>query len=162
MGFPAMVKSRLGAYDGRGNYTVRAAEDVARAWQALGGGAKGGLFVEAWVPFAREIAVLVVRSADGACAAYPPVHTIQRNSICHTVLAPAGPPPHSAAAAPSPLPPSSTPPAPSATACALAAVSSLQGAGVFACELFELPNGAGYLLNELAPRVHNSGHFSIE
>jgi phosphoribosylaminoimidazole carboxylase len=169
MGYPVMVKSRLGAYDGRGNFTVRAPEDVPRAWAALGAGAKGGLFVEAWVPFARELAVLVVRSSDGTCAAYPAVHTIQRDSICHIVLAPAGPPQQhaadaaTAAAATAPAAAAHTPRgAPSPTACALAAIGALQGAGVFACELFELAGGGGYLLNEIAPRVHNSGHFSIE
>jgi phosphoribosylaminoimidazole carboxylase len=142
-----MVKSRLGAYDGRGNFALRAAGDAAGAWEALGGARGAGLFVEAWVPFVRELAVIVVRGRDGACATYPAVQTIQRDSICHVVLAPAPGLPGGVAA--------------EAGRVAAAAVAAVGGAGVFGVELFELPDGR-VLLNEMAPRVHNSGHFSIE
>jgi phosphoribosylaminoimidazole carboxylase len=142
-----MLKSRRLAYDGRGNAVVRAAGDVAAAWRALGGGAGGGLFVERWVPFVRELAVVVARGRDGATVAYPVVHTVQRDSICHVVLAPAPGVTSSVAAA--------------AAAVATAAVSALSGAGVFGVELFELADGRVWL-NEVAPRVHNSGHLTIE
>jgi phosphoribosylaminoimidazole carboxylase len=162
-----MVKSRLGAYDGRGNFAVHKEEDVGAAWQALNRVGGGGLFVEAWVPFVRELSVIVVKGVDGSLAAYPPVHTIQRDSICHLVFAPCGPTPsqgpssHSSSSGTGsgglsvtvpPLPP---------TQVALGAVGALEGAGVYGVELFELVGG-GCLLNEIAPRVHNSGHYSTE
>jgi phosphoribosylaminoimidazole carboxylase len=142
-----MLKSRRLAYDGRGNFVVATAADAPAAWAALGGASGGGLFAERWVPFVRELAVVVARDRAGATAAYPVVHTVQRDSICHVVLAPAvGVAPGVVAAA---------------AAVAAAAVGALGGAGVFGVELFELADGR-VLLNEVAPRVHNSGHFSTE
>jgi len=142
-----MLKSRRLAYDGRGNAPAATREAARAAWAALGGARGGAVFAEKWVPYARELAVIVARGRDGALAAYPPALTIQRDSICHVVLAPApGVTPRVAAAA---------------AALARDAVGALGGAGVFGVELFELPDGA-LLLNEVAPRVHNSGHFSAD
>lgn len=142
-----MLKSRRLAYDGRGNFVLRSMGDASAAWRALGGNSNGGLFAERWVPFVRELAVIVARSRDGETATYPVVHTIQRDSICHIVLAPA--------------PGVASRVSAEAAAIATATVGALSGAGVFGVELFELSDGR-VLLNEVAPRVHNSGHFSIE
>ncbi|NTU77862.1 MAG: 5-(carboxyamino)imidazole ribonucleotide synthase [Chloroflexales bacterium] len=145
MGWPMVLKARRNGYDGYGNATLRAPGDVAAAWQRLAGGGSP-LLVEAWVPFARELAVMVVRGRDGASRAYPVVETVQEHHICHVVRAPAPMPAAESAAA---------------TALAVRAVEAVGGVGIFGVELFELPDGR-VLFNELAPRPHNSGHYTIE
>ena len=145
LGWPLVLKARRNGYDGYGNATLHAPADVADAWQRL---ARGGspLLVEAWVPFARELAVMVVRGRDGASCAYPVVETVQQQHICQLVRVPAPLPAAEAAAA---------------TALAVRAVEAVGGVGVFGVELFELPDGR-VCFNELAPRPHNSGHYTIE
>ncbi|MGQ9927330.1 MAG: 5-(carboxyamino)imidazole ribonucleotide synthase [Chloroflexaceae bacterium] len=144
-GWPMVLKVRRNGYDGYGNATVRHADEVAPAWERL---TRSGspLLVEAWVPFARELAVMVVRTHDGETRAYPVVETVQRNHICHIVRAPAPMPAAEAAAA---------------TELALRAVQAVDGVGIFGVELFELSDGR-VLYNEMAPRPHNSGHYTIE
>lgn len=142
-----MLKSKCLAYDGRGNFVIRTLADAATGWNALNGSTGGGLFAEKWVPFVRELAVVVARDRVGAIVSYPVVHTVQRDSICHVVLAPAQGVSQGVLAE-------------SARVAAMA-VSKLSGAGIFGVELFELSDGR-VLLNEIAPRVHNSGHFSTE
>lgn len=145
LGWPLLLKARRNGYDGYGNVTLRGPNDVEPAWARL---TRGGspLLVEAWVPFARELAVMVVRGRDGATLAYPVVETVQQNHICHIVRAPA------------PLPAAE---AVAATELAVRAVRAVEGVGIFGVELFELLDGR-VLYNELAPRPHNSGHYSIE
>ena len=145
LGWPLVLKARRNGYDGYGNATLRGPHEIVPAWERL---TRGGspLFVEAWVPFARELAVMVVRAQDGVALAYPVVETVQQNHICHIVRAPAALSAHQADAA---------------TAIALRAVQAVEGVGIFGVELFELPDGR-VLYNELAPRPHNSGHYTIE
>ena len=145
-GYPMMLKSRKLAYDGRGNVPVRTPEDVPAAFSQLS--SKGSLYVEKWVTFKRELAVIVARSSvnESEIACYEAVETVQRNSICHVVVAPAHVPSSILRVAQS---------------VAKQAVKQLSGGGVFGVELFELEDGS-VLFNEMAPRVHNSGHFSIE
>ena len=145
-GFPLMLKSRCLAYDGRGNAAVRDAAGAAPAFARLA--EKGALYAERWVDFRRELAVVVARSAaaEPEVACYDAVETVQRDSICHVVVAPAQVPGAVLARA---------------QQVAALAVRQLRGAGVFGVELFELADGS-VLFNEVAPRVHNSGHFSIE
>jgi 5-(carboxyamino)imidazole ribonucleotide synthase len=145
LGWPLVLKARRNGYDGYGNATLRGPEDVAAAWARL---TRGGspLLVEAWVPFARELAVMVARGRDGELRVYPVVETVQQNHICHVVRAPAPLAPAVAAAA---------------AGLAVRAVEAVGGVGVFGVELFELADGR-VLYNELAPRPHNSGHYSIE
>ncbi|CBQ70397.1 probable phosphoribosyl-5-aminoimidazole carboxylase [Sporisorium reilianum SRZ2] len=145
-GFPLMLKSRTQAYDGKGNYVVRSADQATAAVAALGDG-KRGLYAEKWAPFEREVAVMVVRSATGEVRAYPAVETVHKNSICHTVFAPLR----------------TTDPGVEARARKIAeeAVATFGGAGVFGVEMFLMPNGE-LLINEIAPRPHNSGHYTIE
>ncbi|KAF7144026.1 hypothetical protein RHSIM_Rhsim05G0177800 [Rhododendron simsii] len=106
-----------------------------------------GLYVEQWAPFVKELAVIVARGRDKSILCYPVVETIHRENICHIVKVPANVPILKVRKL--------------ATDVAYKAVSSLEGAGVFAVELFLTENGQ-ILLNEVAPRPHNSCHHTIE
>lgn len=145
-GLPLMLKSRTQAYDGRGNYVVKSQEDAKQAVDALGAGSRG-LYAEKWAPFDREIAVMVVRSVSGEVRAYPAVETIHKESICHSVFAPLRYPDETVSLR--------------AEEIAKDAVAQLEGAGVFGVELFLMKDGAIFI-NEIAPRPHNSGHYTIE
>ncbi|WCJ31611.1 phosphoribosylaminoimidazole carboxylase putative / AIR carboxylase putative [Euphorbia peplus] len=110
------------------------------------GGFDRGLYVEKWAPFIKELAVIVARGRDNSILCYPVVETIHKENICHIVKAPADVPCNVKKLA---------------TDVAYKAIESLEGAGVFAVELF-LTNDGQILLNEVAPRPHNSGHHTIE
>ncbi|EDR09943.1 uncharacterized protein LACBIDRAFT_318305 [Laccaria bicolor S238N-H82] len=144
LGLPLMLKSRTLAYDGRGNYVLR---DLAQSHDALA--ALGGrpLYAEKWVPFTQEIAVMVVRTTTGEVSSYPVVETVHKDNICHLVFAP--------------LRTRDPGLIKRAQGIAEAAVQSLSGAGVFGVEMFLMENGTVYI-NEIAPRPHNSGHYTIE
>jgi len=145
LGWPLVLKARRNAYDGKGNATLRSPEDVPAAWEVLGGKERG-LYVEEFCPFVRELAVMVVRGLKGETVVYPVVETRNHNHICHVVLAPAEVP---------------TSVAEEATRCAIRAVNAAGGVGAFGVELFELADGS-LRVNEIAPRVHNTGHYTIE
>jgi 5-(carboxyamino)imidazole ribonucleotide synthase len=145
LGWPLVLKKRRNGYDGKGNATLRSAADLPAAWTALGGD-RNALFVEAWFPFVRELAVMITRSTTGETATYPVVETIQQDHICHVVKAPA------------PIAPGI---ADRAAAIARQAVAAVGGTGTFGVELFLAKDGT-LAINELAPRVHNSGHYTIE
>ncbi len=144
-GWPLLLKTRRNGYDGKGNFTVRSEADVEAGWQALGGG-KNELMVEAFFSFVKELAVIVTRGRDGAMVVYPVVETIQRNHVCQIVKAPAQIPDDLAERA---------------AALAKLAVEAVGGIGSFGVEMFLSANGE-IAINELAPRVHNSGHYTIE
>jgi 5-(carboxyamino)imidazole ribonucleotide synthase len=144
-GWPLVLKTRRNGYDGKGNFTLNSEADIPAGWQALGGG-RNDLMVEAFFPFVKELAVIVTRGRDGATAVYPVVETIQRHHICHVVKAPA---------------PVADDLARGAAALARKAVESVGGVGSFGVEMF-LSATAEIVINELAPRVHNSGHYTIE
>jgi len=146
LGYPVVVKRRRGAYDGYGNRSASDPAELAGAWAGLGGDEAEGLLVEAHVPFVRELAVMVARRADGEAVVYPVAHTVQEQHCCAAVVVPA---------------PVSKAVEARAQAMARAAVEAFDVAGVCAVELFELADGS-LLVNELAPRPHNSGHYSIE
>ncbi len=141
-GYPLMLKAKRLAYDGKGNAVAKTEEDVAGAFEQLGG---GDLYAEKWAPFVKELAVMVVRSASEV-RPYPVVETVQKDNICHTTITPAQ---LSATASDKAL------------AVASQAVAALEGAGIFGVELFLMPDDT-ILLNEIAPRPHNSGHYTIE
>jgi phosphoribosylaminoimidazole carboxylase len=124
LGLPLMLKSRTLAYDGRGNFVLRDVADAQAAIDALG---KRPLYAEKWVPFAKEVAVMVVRTTGGDVASYPVVETVHKDNICHIVFAPMR----------------STDPGLAARAHAVAekAVHSLDGAGVFGVEMFLTEEG---------------------
>lgn len=144
-GYPLMLKSRRLAYDGRGNAVAKSEEQLGEAISALGG-IDRGLYAEKWAPFVKELAIMVARGRDGDIRSYPVVETTHKDNICHTVIAPA---------------PVSEEIKARALKVAEKAIGSLKGAGVFGVELFLLASGE-VLLNEVAPRPHNSGHYSIE
>lgn len=147
LGWPLMLKARRDGYDGHGNALVADRSQADQACRRLGWPEKL-LFAEALVPFERELAVLVVRGQDGQLVTYPTVETRQDPAlhICRVVLAPADVP-----ASVSDL----------AARIARGAVEAVGGVGAFGVELFLLPGGQ-VLINELAPRPHNSAHYSIE
>ncbi len=145
-GFPLVLKARYGGYDGYGNATLRSPDDIPAAWDKLAQRETRGLLVEAFVPFVRELAVMVLRTRSGEIRTYPVVETIQQNHICHLVRCPA---------------PISPDLAQQTADLAARAVEQLDGVGIFGVELFQLPDDT-ILLNEIAPRVHNSGHYTIE
>ncbi|CAO3647710.1 unnamed protein product [Mucor fragilis] len=142
-GYPLMLKSKTMAYDGKGNYVVKTEADVEKAVAAL---SKTPLYAEKWAPFVKELAVMVVRRANGEIRSYPVVETIHKNSICHLVIAPAQIDGSVAV---------------KAQQIAENAIKSFPGAGIFGVEMFVMADGE-ILLNEIAPRPHNSGHYTIE
>ncbi|KAI5999369.1 Phosphoribosylaminoimidazole carboxylase [Pisolithus orientalis] len=144
LGLPFMLKSRTLAYDGRGNYVVREVGDAVEALKALG---NRPLYAEKWVPFTREIAIMVVRTTQGEVLSYPVVETVHKNNICHLVFAP--------------LRSSDPSVAENSQRIAESAVKTFQGAGIFGVEMFLMEDGSIYI-NEIAPRPHNSGHYAIE
>ncbi len=140
-GWPVVLKAVTGGYDGRGVWVCRSPAEVA---DVLSHGIR--LIAEEFVPFERELAILVARSPSGHGAAYPVVETIQRDGICHEVLAPApGLADHIAE---------------SAIHLGLELARDLDVIGLLAVELFQ--TRSGLLVNELAMRPHNSGHWTIE
>ncbi|MEV6690190.1 5-(carboxyamino)imidazole ribonucleotide synthase [Micromonospora sp. NPDC051196] len=152
LGWPVMLKAARGGYDGRGVWPVADAGQAAElAERLLAGGTK--LIVEERVALRRELAVQVARSPFGQVAVYPVVETVQRDGICVEVLAPAPGLPEELAVAAQQL--------------AIDLATALGVVGLLAVELFEVadtsaPGGARLLVNELAMRPHNSGHWTIE
>jgi len=144
LGYPVVLKQRRGAYDGYGNATVHSAEGIREAWSDLA--AEDGLMVEAFADFTRELAVQVARRPGGKQVVYPVAYTEQRDHRCHAVEVPAD---------------IDDDVAEDARQIAQEAVEAVEGVGLIAVELFEMPDGR-ILVNELAPRPHNTGHYSIE
>jgi len=128
LGLPLMLKSRTLAYDGRGNFVVRNLRQAQEAIAALG---DRPLYAEKWVPFSKEIAIMVVRTVDGEVQSYPVVETVHKDNICHLVLAPLR----------------SRDPSLSSRATSIAedAIKSFTGAGVFGVELFLMDDGKRFV-----------------
>jgi len=146
VGAPAILKTRRLGYDGKGQFRLKSLADADAAWTALGAqAAKHGLILEAFVPFQRELSVLAVRGRDGDFRTWPLTRNWHVDGVLSLSLAPA----QDIAAL-----------QPRATALARTLAERLDYVGVFALELFVKD---GELLgNEMAPRVHNSGHWTIE
>lgn len=143
LGLPLLLKARFDAFDGRGNYLIRDEKDIDKAWEKLKG---KKLYAEQFVLFDKELAVMIARNKAGRIVPYSVVETIQKNNICHFVLVPAQ---------------ISSLVKKRATNMAIKTMKLLKGAGVFGIEMFKTPNDQ-VLINEIAPRVHNSGHYTIE
>lgn len=140
-GLPAVLKTRRLGYDGKGQFVLRRVEDVDAAWQALGGSA---LILEAFVNFQREVSLVAVRSRSGEFRHYPLTRNWHHEGVLAASLAPV---------LDSEL-------ERRAVAHARTLAERLEYVGVFALELFV--DGERLLGNEMAPRVHNSGHWTIE
>ena len=138
-----LIKTRHGAYDGRGNMVIHGPADIKNAFTKF---ADTALYAEQFVPFTKELAVMVARSLDGKVVVYPVVETIHERNICVEVLAPA-PVDNSVQQA--------------AAALAGIVAEQLDGAGMFGIEMF-LTADNKILINEIAPRVHNSGHYTMD
>lgn len=143
VGLPALLKTRRGGYDGKGQALVRSWAEAEGAFRALG---SSGLILEGYVPFDREVSLLAVRGLRGEVAFYPLVENRHQEGILRLSLAPA--------------PQASQALQEKAEAYARRALEALGYVGVLALEFFQV--GEELLFNEMAPRVHNSGHWTIE
>jgi 5-(carboxyamino)imidazole ribonucleotide synthase len=138
LGLPAVLKTRRFGYDGKGQVIIKDESEISGAWLAM---KDAPAILEQFIPFRREVSVIAARSASGETAAYPLIENVHKNHILHTSTAPAenddG----------------------RAQGLAVQIMSALNYVGVMACEFFELHDGT-LLVNEIAPRVHNSGHWT--
>ena len=140
IGAPAILKTTRLGYDGKGQARIMAPEDAAAALTAMNG---APAVLEGFVPFTMEISVIAARALDGQVAAFDPGENVHRDGILHTTTVPAR-----------------LPPARRSDAVLIAAriLNALDYVGVMGVELFVTPQGL--LVNEIAPRVHNSGHWT--
>jgi 5-(carboxyamino)imidazole ribonucleotide synthase len=143
IGLPALLKTRRFGYDGKGQALIRGPGDAARAWEALGG---VPLLLEGFVAFEREVSQVAVRGRDGALAFYPLVENHHEGGILRLTLAPA--------------PDLGAELQEQAVDLTRRVLEALDYAGVLAIEFFQ--QGGRLVANEMAPRVHNSGHWTIE
>jgi 5-(carboxyamino)imidazole ribonucleotide synthase len=143
LGLPTILKACEDSYDGRGNYVIRSRRDVADAYKYFLG---REVMVEAFVPFTKEISIMVARNPSGQIESFPVAENIHRDSILDTTIVPAR---------------ISSRIELKAKRLAEKAMSVLQGAGIFGIEMF-VTAGGEVLLNEIAPRPHNSGHYTNE
>lgn len=144
-GWPYLLKSSKGGYDGYGNETVKSPEQALKAFDKLGGTAGHDILAEAFVDFTHELAVQVARNETGHVV-YPCCETVQENHICVAVKSAA---------------PVDKSIQKKAQELAVKATQAIDGKGIFAYEFFLTTSGE-VLLNESAPRPHNSGHYTIE
>ncbi len=146
-GYPFIAKTRTHGYDGYGNATIKRDTEIDMVWRRfMEGETTRPLLAESFVTFAKELAVIVARNKRGESAVYPCVQTIQQGHICVTVLAPAPIAEHLQVRA---------------QEIALQCVETIEGVGVFGVEMFLTPDDQ-IVFNEIAPRPHNSGHYTIE
>ncbi|MDE3041224.1 MAG: 5-(carboxyamino)imidazole ribonucleotide synthase [Nitrospirota bacterium] len=148
VGYPALLKTATAGYDGKGQWRIHRESDVREVERALSGSARPGMrwIVESFVPFERELSILVVRGSDGQSCTYPLAENEHEEGILRTTKVPAT---------------ESSVVAERAAALARQVVDRLEGVGVFCLELFQLSSGE-LLINEIAPRPHNSGHYTLD
>ncbi|MDJ0637039.1 MAG: 5-(carboxyamino)imidazole ribonucleotide synthase [Xenococcaceae cyanobacterium MO_188.B29] len=142
-GFPVVLKARRHGYDGQGTFILPDREALEHTWQSL---QQPEMLLEEFVPFDRELAVIAARNTQGEILVYPVVETYQKNQVCRSVIAPAEVSPKIQS---------------QVTAIAHNLLSKLQFVGVLGIELF-LTNREEVLVNEIAPRTHNSGHYTLD
>jgi len=143
VGMPAVLKTDSGGYDGKGQIVVRESQDPNELWERIG---VADVIVEEFVPFDRELSIIGVRGTENNTIFYPLIENVHANGILRTSVAPA---PHVGPRLQA-----------QAEEIARALLQALDYVGVLAVELFE--RSGRLLANEMAPRVHNSGHFSID
>lgn len=141
LGLPAILKTRRFGYDGKGQIKINSENQIAEAFKDLGG---KNLILEAFAPFVREISIVAARDLDGNIASFPLAENVHKNHILHTSTAPANDPNNVEDGA---------------RKIAQRILAALDYVGVIAVEFFELENG-NLIVNEIAPRVHNSGHWT--
>ena len=144
IGFPAVLKTRQFGYDGKGQAVLKTAADIGPAFSTLSGkdsDAKILCVLEAFVPFTREVSVVAARNKEGQTAAYPLIENVHKNHMLHTSVAP------------------TMRDTGEAQKLAVKIMHALDYVGVMATEFFELEDGT-LIVNEIAPRVHNSGHWT--
>ena len=148
VGYPALCKTATAGYDGKGQWRIPRESDVREVERAILESARPGMrwIVESLVPFERELSILVVRGADGQSCTYPLAENEHEEGILRTTMVPAQ---------------GSSVVAEQAAVLARQVVDRLEGVGVFCLELFQLPGGE-LLINEIAPRPHNSGHYTLD
>jgi len=142
-GYPALLKARRDAYDGRGNYKIDSLKDVEKGFAYFKG---QNLMLEKFVPFKMEVSVIAARNTKGQIKTYPLVENIHENNILRETIAPARVS-HNIAER--------------AEEIAKDTMTVLKGAGVFGIEMFVTADDQ-ILINEIAPRVHNSGHHTLQ
>ena len=143
LGLPVLLKSRRDAYDGRGNFKITSSDEIEKAYQHFDG---KRLMVEKFVNFKMEVSVIAARNTKGEIAAYPLVENIHENNILKMTIAPAR---------------VSDDVIKDAGEIARKTMEVLNGAGVFGIEMF-IDQNDEILINEIAPRVHNSGHHTLQ
>lgn len=143
LSFPAVVKARRHGYDGQGTYIVRHQNELEATCKRLEG---FSLMLEEFIPFEKELAVIAARRITGEVAIYPVVETQQTDQVCRRVIVPAQIPVEIKL---------------QVDALARHLLEQLQGVGVFGLELFLTSQGKLFI-NEIAPRTHNSGHYTLE
>jgi 5-(carboxyamino)imidazole ribonucleotide synthase len=141
--FPFVLKARRHGYDGQGTFIVKNHQELEETLGRLG---NHPLMIEEFVPFDRELAVIAARGVTGETIVYPIVETYQKDRVCHWVIAPADISPETQLEI-------------DRLACHL--LEQLQAVGVFGIELF-LTGDRKILVNEIAPRTHNSGHYTLD
>lgn len=145
--FPVVLKARRHGYDGQGTFIIKDAETLEQKLAAFKDKEPQPQFLlEEFVPFERELAVIAARSVTGEIAIYPIVETQQQEQVCRRVFVPAD---------------ISAELVREIEAIARTFLESLQAVGIFGIELFLTPEGK-VLVNEIAPRTHNSGHFTLD
>ena len=143
LGLPVLLKSRRDAYDGRGNFKITSSNEIEKAYQHFDG---KSLMVEKFVNFKMEVSVIAARNTKGDITTYPLVENIHENNILKTTIAPAR---------------VSDDVISNAGEIAKKTMEVLKGAGVFGIEMF-IDQDDKILINEIAPRVHNSGHHTLQ
>ena len=148
LGLPVLCKTATAGYDGKGQWRITGESDLPEVERSLRASAPSRVrwIVEAFVPFERELSILVARGIDGESVVYPPVENEHEEGILRTTLVPAS--------VPSTV-------VEQAEKLARAVVERIQGVGLFCLELFQVPGG-DLLINEIAPRPHNSGHYTLD
>lgn len=148
VGFPCICKAATSGYDGKGQWRLNTAEELGtlRAEFQQKDRGTGQWILEKWMPFEKEVSVIVVRSHRGECRVYPVGENVHEDGILRTTRIPAD------------LEPSLLE---KAMNLGRSAIEALEGVGVFCVEMFLVPHGQ-FSINEIAPRPHNSGHYSLD
>ncbi|MFC5628566.1 5-(carboxyamino)imidazole ribonucleotide synthase [Aliibacillus thermotolerans] len=146
LGCPAVLKTCQGGYDGKGQVVIHKEVDGKDAFRSLSETGASSFVLEAWIPFEKEISVIVTRSTTGEVATFPVGENIHVNNILHQTIVPARIPKEIEQ---------------KSEEMAIQIAKHLELVGTLAVEMFVLENGDIYV-NELAPRPHNSGHYTIE